>query len=214
MSYPILHSVHMDICGPFKQSSYGGATLYLRLMESKSKFSKICLLHNRQAQEIASELKFFIEQLEGLRTSQKVVQVLSDNALEFKLTAVNEYLKAKGIPKIHTNEYTPQSNGVVEKMNHTVLNKLRTMLDFSKLPKPLWGEIAKSVIYVHNRTVSKSSGGVLPIMALTDRVLALKRLRTVGALAKVRVQTRSKLDSRGQECIFVGYDEQTRSYHF
>jgi hypothetical protein len=96
-------------------------------------------------------------------------------------------------------------------MNHIVLNKIRTMLDFSKLQKVLWGEIAKTVINVHNRTVSKSSGGVLPNMALTDLLPAVKYLQTVAASAIVRKQATSKLDSRGQECVFIGYYEQTRS---
>jgi hypothetical protein len=61
-------------------------------------------------------------------------------------------------------------------MNHTVLNKIGTMLDLSKMPMALWGEIGKTVIYVYNRTVSKSLGGVLLIMALTVWLPRLKHL--------------------------------------
>ena len=49
---------------------------------------------------------------------------------------------------------TPQHNGVAEKMNHTIIKRVRCILNIAKLPKVFYGEGAQTACYLINRSTS------------------------------------------------------------
>ena len=54
-------------------------------------------------------------------TKEKIGTLRTDNGGEFTSNEFHNYCKDKGI-KIHfTNAYTPQQNGVTERMNRTLM---------------------------------------------------------------------------------------------
>jgi transposase InsO family protein len=57
--------------------------------------------------------------LRGLRT---------DNGLEFVYEQFNEFCRLKGIKRHMTVPRTPQQNGLAERMNKTLLERVRCML--------------------------------------------------------------------------------------
>ena len=50
---------------------------------------------------------------------------------------------------------TPRQNGIEERRNHTLLDRVRCMLVNSSLPKFLWGEFLKPAAYILNQMPSK-----------------------------------------------------------
>ena len=48
--------------------------------------------------------------------------------------------------------YNPQQNGVAERKNRTIMEAAREMLHDQNLPMHLWAEVARTVMYVQNRT--------------------------------------------------------------
>ena len=58
-----------------------------------------------------------------------------DGGGEFVEKNFKDYLEENGIQYQLTAPYTPQKNGVAERLNLTLLNSARTMLRRSKLPK-------------------------------------------------------------------------------
>jgi hypothetical protein len=54
----------------------------------------------------------------------------------------------KTVPK------TPQQNVVVERMNRTIVKRIRCMLSYEKLPKSFWGEAMKIVVAMINLSPS------------------------------------------------------------
>ena len=48
----------------------------------------------------------------------------------------------------------PLHNGDVERMNRTIVEKVRCMLKLAKLPKSFWGEAVNTVVYLINRSPS------------------------------------------------------------
>jgi len=52
--------------------------------------------------------------------------------------------------------YTPQLNGVAERMNRTLLEKARCIILHSGVNKKLWGEAILSSTYVTNRNPCRS----------------------------------------------------------
>ncbi|KAL6178399.1 hypothetical protein ACLB2K_049917 [Fragaria x ananassa] len=51
---------------------------------------------------------------------------------------------------------SPESNGVSERKNRTLLNMVRSMMCTSGLPRFLWGEALKTTNYITNKTPSKA----------------------------------------------------------
>lgn len=56
-----------------------------------------------------------------------------DNSGEYR--GLVEYCKEHGIKIEKAVPKTPQHNGIVERMNHTINDKMRCMLSHAKLPK-------------------------------------------------------------------------------
>ena len=59
----------------------------------------------------------------------------TDNGLEYYNKEFDEFCSESGIGRHKTIPYTPQQNGVVERMNRTILERVRSILNESGLPK-------------------------------------------------------------------------------
>ena len=55
-----------------------------------------------------------------------------------------------------TPPYAPQSNVIVERKNHTLLDMVNVMLVSSGLPKNMWGEALYSACHILNRVPYKN----------------------------------------------------------
>ena len=64
--------------------------------------------------------------------------------------------KESGVNSGHISIDTPEHNGVAERLNHTLLERVRAMLHGSGLPKFLWGEAVKHAVYLKNRASTKA----------------------------------------------------------
>ncbi|KAH9706020.1 Integrase catalytic domain-containing protein [Citrus sinensis] len=81
-----------------------------------------------------------------------------DNGLEYCNKLFEEFCEKNGIQRHKTITYTPQQNGLAEKMNRTLVEKVRCMLIYSKLPKTLWEEALNTACYLVNMSPSTAIG--------------------------------------------------------
>jgi transposase InsO family protein len=100
-----------------------------------SRYSRAVIISDRSLPLVDKETISFMGAIERANRKYKVKKVLSDNELEFRSSQLVDELNKRGIQKVYTCSYTPQSNGILEKMNHTCMNLVRTLLCHSKLPK-------------------------------------------------------------------------------
>ena len=68
-------------------------------------------------------------------TRRKLKCLRSDNRCEYTSKEFESYCTKNGIRHEKTITGTPHHNGVDEKMNHTIIEKVRCMLKTTKLPK-------------------------------------------------------------------------------
>lgn len=59
----------------------------------------------------------------------------TDNGLEFLSKDFDSFCKSKGIKRHRTAPWNPQQNGAVERMNRTILERMRCMMFTSGTPK-------------------------------------------------------------------------------
>ena len=123
----------------------------------------------------------------------------SDRGGEYLSDAFNAHLAAAGTARKLTVHDTPQLNGVAERLNRTLLERIRAFAHGSGLPKSLWGEAVRHAVWLKNRTGTRALDGKTPFQALFGRPLDLSSPRVWGSRVWVHGPDRSKLDVRARE---------------
>src|SRR5207253_6693193 len=88
----------------------------------------------------------------------------SDQGGEFINDKLSKYLADKGIEHTTSPAYLPQYNGIVERMNRTLNNSIRSMLEECKAPQSLWGNALVYAAQIHN---------TLPVVSLDGKIPAI-----------------------------------------
>lgn len=81
---------------------------------------------------------------------------LSENAGNHVSGAFSSHLLAYDKRHKRTVPHTPQQNGVLEGLNPTVLNLVRSVLLNRSTPKQFWASALDTAIYAQNRVASHS----------------------------------------------------------
>lgn len=197
-----LELVHMDLCGPLP-STLGKANYIATFLDDYSAFSVIKLLRNKS--DVYAAVTEVLTLLEN-KTEKRVKAIRTDNGGEYTSALLADYYKKKGIDPQTTMPYTPQQNGKAERLNRTLMEKTRSMLNETDLPDGLWGEAMMTANYLRNR--SPSANRVKTPMELMFGVKPdIANLRVFGCEAFVHIpkQKRTKLDETSEKGIFVGY---------
>ena len=123
------------------------------------------------------------------------------------------YLQKGGTVR-HLNVHdSPQSNGVVKRLNQTLVESAWSMLFGAGLPPFLWAEAIHHAAWLCARIPSCALPRcTTPIERATGQKPNLKRVLVFGAVVWVKVQDAGKLDSQAVEGHFVGYDKESKGY--
>jgi len=118
-------------------------------------------------------------------TKLKVLR--TDNGLEFVSEQFNEFCRKRGIKRHRTVAYTPQQNGLAERMNRTLLERVRCMLLGVGLSKCFWGEAVSTAVYLINRCPSTRIDLKTPMEVWSGRPTDYSNLKLFGTLAFAHV---------------------------
>ena len=117
-------------------------------MDDFSRKSWVILLKNKgEAGDRLKEWKALVENERGL----KLGRLRTDNGGEFTSIALRTWLKEKGVSQEFTPPRTPQANGVAERMNRTLQEMARSMMQDTGLGGGSWGEAFLTASYLRNR---------------------------------------------------------------
>ncbi|WVZ16441.1 hypothetical protein V8G54_009423 [Vigna mungo] len=200
--------VHADLWGPTRTLTHGGGAYFLSIIDDFSRRVWIYVLKNKS--ETFQKFKEWHTQIEN-QLGCRLKCLRTDNGLEFVSEEFNGFCKEKGIRRHRTVVGTPQQNGLAERMNRTILERVRCMLLGSGLSKAFWGEAANTAVYLINRSPSSALNFKTPMEVWSGRPADYSHLRVFGSLAFAHVRG-DKLDSRAAKCIFLGYAEGVKGY--
>ncbi|KAE9025730.1 hypothetical protein PR001_g12355 [Phytophthora rubi] len=113
----VLEVVHTDVMGPMKSTSKGGTKYILTFVDDFSRYVVAYFLKKKS--EVASKLKEFMRFYEK-QSGEGLMCLRSDNGTEFANKDVARICTLNGIMHQRTVPYSPQQNGVAERMNRTV----------------------------------------------------------------------------------------------
>jgi transposase InsO family protein len=139
----------------------------------------------------------------------------TDNGGEFCGNEFEEFCKKCGIARKNTTPYTPQHNGVAERMNMTLMEKARCMLNGVGLGKEFWAKAMGTTCYLVNISPSSALDDKTPQEVWTGKKPSLTHLKVFGCEAYVHVpkENKSNLDKKVENCIFIRYKDGIKSYN-
>lgn len=89
--------------------------------------------------------------LKQIINSGQTPQVLiSDNYKSYTSSKFKKFLSSHNVKSIQTTSYHPQSNGLVEKANHTIISAMRYL--FVQFPKKTWSSLLPLSVQNYNKT--------------------------------------------------------------
>ena len=121
----ILEKVHSDVCGPINPETLSKRRYFVSFIDDKTRWATVKLLTSRD--QLFKEFTDYLNEEERqLGTSLK--RLHSDNTKEYKSEEFKGQLAQKGIISTYSAPYSPEQNGVSERFNRTIINKVRAIL--------------------------------------------------------------------------------------
>ena len=202
--------VHSDLWGPAPVESINHKRYYVSFTDDYSRYSNIYFLHTKD------ETFNAYQTYEGWLSNQhnaRIKSLRTDRGGEYLSDEFSAHLKKAGTVRRLTVHDTPEHNGVAERLNRTILEKVRAMLHDSDLPKFLWAEATAHAVYLKNRSWTRTIGDTTPFEVLNGRKPNVGNLHPWGCKVRVHDTSGSKLDGRSSIGRWMGFDAETRDGH-
>ncbi|KAH9745518.1 hypothetical protein KPL70_004102 [Citrus sinensis] len=183
----ILDLIHSDVWES-SDISMGGAKYMVTFIDD---YSRRCWVYPiKKKSHIFPVFKEYKVRVE-LESGKKIKCLRTDNGGEYTDGEFLAFCKQERIQRQFTVAYTPQQNGVAERMNRTLTERIRVMLKTAAI------------------------GLKTAIEMWTGKPADYSYLHAFGCPAYVmyNAQERTKLDPKSRICIFLGYADGVKGYH-
>ena len=189
--------IHLDLVGPLTVISAHGACSYFQAgIDVGTRMSFVNLLKKKS--DALAVSKVAIAALESdAKTNLKSLR--TDGGGEYVSAAWKQYVQEKGIRHELTAPYSPQQNGMAERLNRTLLEKMRCLLIWSGLPKSYWDVALLHANWLRNRMPTSALKGGIPIEEWSQKPTNLKKIHTFGCLVQY---------------LLIGHDKRKQSEKF
>lgn len=206
-----LELIHSDVCGPMVIPSLGGARYFITFIDDYTRKVFVYLIKRRsEVFQKFQEFKVLVENQLDLT----IKSLRTDNGTEYLSNDFQAFLKKSGIVHQTSTPYTPQQNGLAERMNRTLLERARCMLLNAKLQKQYWAEAVSTAAYITNRCPTRALAFLTPEEMWSGKKPDITNMRIFGCDAMVHIprEKSKKWDSKANKMTFIGYMENTKGY--
>ncbi|GJY38851.1 retrovirus-related pol polyprotein from transposon TNT 1-94 [Tanacetum coccineum] len=186
------------------------AGYFVTFTDDYSRYGYIYFLKHKH--EVFETFKVFKNKVEN-QLGKTIKALRSDRGGEYISQEFKDYLKACGIVQQLTPPYTPQHNAVYERRNRTLLDMVRSMMNFTTLPLSFWDYALESVARILNMVPTKKVDKT-PYELWYGKVPNFSYLKVWDCEAFVKRDMPDKLQQRSAKCIFIGYPKETIGYYF
>nr|GEV50093.1 retrovirus-related Pol polyprotein from transposon TNT 1-94 [Tanacetum cinerariifolium] len=207
----VLELVHSDVWQTSVQS-LRGAKYFVSFIDD---YSMRCWVYPiKKKSDLFEVFKVYKTRVE-LDFEKKIKCLRTNNESEYTSDEFDTFCKQEGIKRQFTRAYTPQQNGVAERMNRTLLERARAMLATASLEKSFWAEAVNTSCYVINRPPSTAVELKTPMEMWTGKPGNYSDLHIFGSPVYVMYNTQetTKLDPKFRKCLFLGYADGVKGYH-
>jgi hypothetical protein len=208
----VLQLIHSDVMGPMKKTSQGGAKYVVTFIDDYSSYTTAYFIAQKsQVVDKFVEYKVMMENQLGA----KIKCIRTNNGKEFVNKRMGAICVKAGIVHQTTVPYTPQQNGIAERMNRTLVERARAMLEYKDVDMKWWAEALNTAVYITNRLpCAAAHSDVTPFELVFGDKPDLSHIRVFGSkgFAHVDKHARTKFESKAYRCMLLGYSETTKGY--
>lgn len=197
-----LQIIHTDVCGPIDPNTWDSNRYFVTFLDDYTHYTMVYLIKSKD--EVPYKIKQYAERVET-KWNNKISKIRCDNGREYVNTQLKTWCENRGIELDTTVPHTPQLNGRAERLNRTLMNKVRALLFDSGLKKQMWGEALYTAVYLVNRSPTDTLT-VTPYEMWEKKKPNVKNLQLFGCEAYAKItEPLKKLDQRSEKYTFVGY---------
>lgn len=194
--------IHSDIWGPAQTPTAGNRYYYISFTDDFSHWTTVFILRTKN--EAFDSYKEFEAWLNA--RGIKVLILRADRGGEYLDDDFIKHLDSHGTSRKLTVHDTPEDNGVSERLNRTLMEKVRAVIISSGLPRSLWGEALLHIVWLKNQSPTKALKGRTPYEIVYDIPPNLKDVPIWGQDVWVHDKKSGKVGVRAQKGRWVGYD--------
>jgi transposase InsO family protein len=160
---------------------------------TKAKFIQVVIdHHSRNAWAVATNKNTATSSITVLSNIFKAInaapkRLLTDNGPNFTSKEFNKFLKTNNIKHSYTSTYWPKKNGMNEKVNDTIVNKLRSAIQDH--PRRKWSTLLPQVVKDYNDTIHTTTGFKPAFLMFGNESDSQIPLIEARALAKARTES-------------------------
>ncbi|KAE8239874.1 hypothetical protein A4X13_0g8029 [Tilletia indica] len=199
---------HADVIGPVTPAAHDAidsARFALVVEDDKTRYLWTFPLQFKS--QVTNTMVGFILTMERAHPDRPIAALRTDNGTEFVNAELSGFLKKRGITHQRSAPYKPQSNGVVERANRTLIETARCLLQGRNLDLRLWSAAFVTAAYIRNRTPSRAlTNGQTPHKAFFGRDGRALPLRVFGSTCwTLDNKKESKFAAKSTKMLFIGY---------
>jgi len=177
--------IHSDILDP-KCEAHNGCKYIVTFTCGFSGLTKGCPIKNKS--NVPAVFTKYHKWLSNRFPNHPVAILRADKAAEYVTGEMEAYCEAAGIEIDSGVLYTPEFNGLAERMNHTLLEKMRALLIDSGFELDRWPWVVKVAEYLLNRLPTKINvDNETPIEVIYGEKPSISNLRRFGCLGLVLI---------------------------
>jgi hypothetical protein len=144
-----------DIWGRTRVSSLGGSHYYVTFIDDATRKTLVyCIQQKYDVFDNFKKCKYLVEN----ETRKRLKCLRSNNGGEYCTKEFDDYGLYHVIRREKTVPGTPQENGVLERMNMTIMEHARSMRLHAGLPLQFWVDVVDTVVYLINIRTFKFFG--------------------------------------------------------
>ena len=202
-----LDKVTSDLCSPISPLTYDKYKYFITFLDKATRYLEVQLLRTKdEAYTCFTEFK---SREENNKDNHKIRIFSTDNGGEFVNKRFKTLFHKSGIIHQRAPPYTHEPNGLVERINRTIMNKARSLIYNSNLPLYMWGEAVLAATYLYNRTPHSSINNNTPYELKYNMKPDISNIRVWGSIAyyKNKGNNIKKLEPRANKGYLIGYGQ-------
>jgi transposase InsO family protein len=203
--------LHMDLFGSTTYTSIGGNKHGFVIVDDFTRYTWVAFLVDKS--NVFLTFKTFIKRVQN-EFETAIKKMRSDNGSEFMNTRIDELCDEHGIRHQFSTKYTPQSNGLVERKNRTLIDMARSMLSEYNVSHSFWAEAINTACFYSNSLYCHQFLEKTPYEILNGRKPNIAYFLVFGCKCYILQKgTRlSKFEKKCDEGILLGYSTTSKAY--
>ncbi|GAA5871002.1 hypothetical protein JCM3774_003500 [Rhodotorula dairenensis] len=205
----LLELVHTNVLS-INVPSYGGRRSVVTFVDDHSRMLWVEALACKS--DVFGAFQRFKAAAEN-ESGKHIQRLRSDNGGKYTSHECRDFLAEHGIRHEKPPPYSPQADGVAERINRTIVEGLMSLLNQAQAPKARRAEALLAFVFVKNRSPHAALTGGVPLAVWRGKPIRVDMLRVWGCRAYHAITNgRAKLDDKAVPLVFIGYDGDPTAY--